>query len=523
MSALALQPDGRVLLSGEFNVIDGVARNRVARLTADGALDSRFDPGSGADGAVRALAVRADGRVVLGGDFTTVHGVARNRVARLASNGALDMGFDPGGGANGTVRALVAQADGSVLVGGDFSTVAGVARNGVAQLFANGALDFGFDPGDGANAGVFALAVHADGRVLVGGQFTTFDGVARSRIARLDADGALDSSFDPGTGANDTVLALAMQWTVEFCWSGTSLPSTARSESSSRGSPPTDHSMPSCRRSRVRTIPCTRLPSCLIVALLVGGFFSSVDGVARKRIVRLFPNGSVDPSFDIGTGLNDAVRTIVVLADGRLLIGGEFTTINGTVRNRTARLNANGSLDTTFDPGSGVNDSVFSIAVQSDGRIVLGGFFDTINNFGRQYIARLHADGSLDTSFEPGGGPNSPVNTVIVQPDGRLLIGGGFTAVGGVKRNGVARLNADGSLDASFDSAGGADGLVSAIVLQPDGRVLLGGGFATVNFVARSRVARLNAEGSLDTGFDPGIGVGSDGVFNNVLTLALQA
>jgi len=131
-------------------------------------------------------------------------------------------------------------------------------------------------------------------------------------------------------------------------------------------------------------------------------------------------------------------------------------------------------LDPTFDPGTGPNSTVVAVAVQADGKIVIGGEFTEIDGTPRRGIARLNADGSLDREFDPKltpsdlGGPQ--VSSVALQSDGKVLIFGGFSRLNGVSRNGAARLNPDGSLDASFTPPVGdwAWGL-----LQADGKVLL--------------------------------------------------
>ncbi|EKE19188.1 MAG: hypothetical protein ACD_9C00099G0001, partial [uncultured bacterium] len=123
------------------------------------------------------------------------------------------------------------------------------------------------------------------------------------------------------------------------------------------------------------------------------------------------------------------VRFYVLLLqpDGKILIGGTFTTYNGTSRNHIARINADGTLDTTFSPGSGANDDIYSLVLQSDGKILVGGPFTTYNGTSRNYIARINSNGSLDTTFNPGSGANNILHSTVIQPDGKILIGGGFT------------------------------------------------------------------------------------------------
>ncbi len=173
------QPDGRVIIAGDFTTVGGVSRNRVARLNADGSVDAEFDPnanGTVVYGTVFSVSVQADGKILLGGQFTTVGGLSRNYVARLNADGSVDTGFNPN--ANGTVYSLSVQSDGKILLGGNFTTVRGLSRNNVARLNADGSVDSGFNPN--ANDDVYSLSVQTDGKILMGGNFTTVGGVSRT-------------------------------------------------------------------------------------------------------------------------------------------------------------------------------------------------------------------------------------------------------------------------------------------------------------------------------------------------------
>ncbi len=343
--------------------------------------------------------------------------------------------FDPN--ANNDVRAFAVQADGKILVGGFFTSMGGQTRNRIALLNPDGSLDTSFDPN--ANQGVWAVPVQADGKILVGGYFTSMGGQTRNRIARLNPDGSLDTSFDPN--ANSDVRPVVVQADGK---------------------------------------------------ILVGGAFSSMGGQIRNRIARLSPDGSLDATFDPnvtstrGTG---AVFAIAVQADGKIVVGGTFTSVGGQTRNNIARLNPDGSLDASFDP----NASFFveALAVQADGKILVVGLFSSIGGQTRNGIARLNSDGSLDANFDPNA--NGQVHAVAVQADGKILVGGTFFTIGGQTRNRIARLNSDGSLDASFDP--NANDFVFAVAVQADGKILVGGDFTFIGGQPRNRIARLTATG----------------------------
>jgi len=177
--------------------------------------------------------------------------------------------------------------------------------------------------------------------------------------------------------------------------------------------------------------------------ILIGGFFFDVNGFDAEYVMRLLPDGAVDPSFNIGS-IGAFIESVVALNDGKVLVGGWFTSVNGTTRNRVVRLNADGSVDATFNPGTGPDSIVYHVVPQPDGKVIIAGFFTKVGGVARPHIARLNADGTLDTTFQPGAGTFSTINAVAVGPDTRIVIGGDFTSFGTGARNRIARLLGDG-------------------------------------------------------------------------------
>lgn len=519
--AMALQPDGKILIGGNFTSYNGVPRNRIARLNSDGSLDVSFNPGTGANSDILSLVLQTDGKIIIGGGFTDFNGTAINRIARINADGSLDATFNPGTGTNATVLSLGLQPDGKIIVVGSFTSYNGGTINRIARLNADGSLDATFNPGTGANSTVRSLYLQPDGKIFIVGDFTTFNGTARNYITRLNSDGSLDATFDPGTGAISSIESLTLQPDGKLIigggfasYNGTTINFIARVDSD--GSLDATFN-PGTGANSTGTIRSLSLqPDGKI---LVGGAFTRFDGTAQSRITRLNPNGTVDATFNPDTGANGAagpVRSIAIQPDGKMLIGGDFVSVNAKARRMIARLNVEGTLDATFDPGTGANSTVAVVALQPDGNILVGGGFTDFNGTAINRIVRLNANGTLDATFNPGTGANFPVLSIALQPDGKILIGGSFSTINGVSRNSIARLNADGSLDASFNPGTGALG-IQYLALQPDGKVLIGGSFTSYNSTTQNRIARLNADGSLDATFN--IGTGVNGV---VFTLALQ-
>ncbi len=455
------QLDGKILIGGWFTTVDGTNRNSIARLNVDGSLDNSFDPNLGPTNAnyltVNAMAVQSDGKVLIGGSFTNVNGTNRNSIARLNSNGGLDSSFNPGTGANNTVNAIALRSDGKVLIGGWFTMVNGTNRKRVAQLEASGSLDTGFDPGGGVEVGAYSLVVQPDGKVLIGGLYTFINGTNRYGSARLNSDGTLDDTFiastnfnpdftpmihfedcPPGYNCYSSVapLALAVQpdgkvlvsgWSViTACdpWEGgcTDFYRFFLIRVNGDGSP--DGSFePTASDGYMQAFALQ--PDGKII---LGGSFYSLKGVIHPGIARLNSNGSLDASFAAVTGLYN-VSSLGLQADGNIIAAGSYA---------IGRIGPNGSRETCFNP---VTDAtVRSLKVQPDGKILLGGNFSMVNGVSRNGIARLNANGSLDSSFNPGLGADGPVSSMALQSDGKVLIGGGFLSVDGIVRPHVARL-----------------------------------------------------------------------------------
>jgi uncharacterized delta-60 repeat protein len=517
VNALVVQPDGRIVIVGKFTGINGVSRSGVARLNADGTLDLSFDPGAGVDDEVFVVRLDSAGRILMGGRFTQVAGVSRRGVARLHSDGSLDTTFAAGDGPNAPVLGMAVQSDDKVVIGGGFTSVSGVGRNGIARLNTNGTVDTGFNPGTGTDGEVFSVAVDANGRIVAGGAFTSINGSLRSGVVRLTAGGAVDSTFAPVSGANSAVLVVAVDasnkvWIGGFFTFVNFLSRNGVARLNTDGSTDTAFNPGTGTDAQVQALTVQSDGK-----LLLGGAFSSVNGTARLRLARLNSNGGVDTTFNPGGGATGTVLALAVQANGQVLAGGEFLTFDSTARPYLARVGSNGALDASFNPGAGASSAVLALKLAADGKAWLGGDFLRLNGLIRNGVGRLHVDGTVDAAFDPGPGPNSTVLALALQADGRAVMGGLFTEYRGISRSGVARVNTDGSLDTGFNPGAGANNSVAALALQGDGKVLLGGDFTQFNGSGRIRLARLNANGALDSGFDPGSGASS-----SVFALAVQ-
>lgn len=353
----------------------------------------------------------------------------------FAQDGSLDMGFNTGSGPNGyNIMAMGLQTDGKIIVAGDFTAYNGIIRKGIARLNSDGSVDESFNPELGIEGRVLDIVIQEDDKIIITGDFTKYNNVEKKFIARLNPDGSLDNDFNAfGSGSNYTIYSTALQ------------------------------------------------PDGKI---LIAGDFSFYNGISRGRVARLNSDGTLDQTFDSGVGSNNFLNSVVLQSDGKVLIGGYTSTYNNIARRTIARLNSNGSLDTNFNAiGSGGNLPIYTMTVQPDGKIIICGGFTSFNNVETGGIARLNIDGTLDNTFIKNN--SASANSAIVLPNGKILTNGNFYST-----SKFHRLKPDGSVDKLFDTGGE----VRRMILQPDGKILVCGYFNSFNGVNKKQIVRINGE-----------------------------
>ena len=569
-SRVVLQPDGKILIAGTFWTVNGVTVNNIARLNTDGSIDATFNPGGlGTDGSVYDMLLQPDGRILLTGNFTTVNGTSANKLVRLNADGSVDGTFNAGVGPNGSSYTLALQTDGKILVGGTFNSYNGAAAQFVARLQASGTLDpsfssAGFTNGPGSYDGVYCLALQADGRIVIGGSFAGYGGVACTGVARTLASGAVDGSFGLSwLGGDQRVLGLRVQPDGKILFTGAEFVAgpddggVRRALSDGSVDPSyTPVNMPFYTQYGTNVL---LLPDAKII---VCGSFVRIGGLTRRCIARLNSDGTVDPAFYPSTGANGDVTHLLRLPDGRILIGGSFTTYNGVERLGIARLLADGSVDPSFLPPAAVALTVKKMAVDASGRIVILGYW-TDNGFPYD-LFRLLPDGQMDPSFTPYAGHDTILTSMTIgpdqriyygqslngafrlrrmspervvdptyniiasggsigglnfQPDGKLMVSGGFSQLAGVSANRLKRLNADGTTDPTFFSGLSSSYSISGMAFQTDGKILVGLYAANTTM---PRIRRLHADGSLDASFNTGTDASHGSSYPQVDCFAVQ-
>lgn len=340
---ILVQSDGKIVVAGGFTNMNGSSALRIDRYNADG-TPSTFASGAGNNSTtgtndyITCLKELSNGDILVGGNFTRFDTQVQSRIAKIDADGFPVTSFVPGigQGFNDLVNSIDVQSDGKIIVGGLFTDYAGNTVNRIARLTANGAYDNTFSIGTGFDAKVNKIKVLANDKILVAGDFTSYNGAAVEGLVILNADGTLNTDFNLD-GASIV--------------SGGNL--------------------------KVRNFEIQSDGKILIVPSIGGG-----------RVYRINLNGTVDFSFT-PFDFNTAISAICIQPDGKVIVSGQFTLFQNTIPvNRILRLNTNGSLDNTFTVGTGLNSRAFAIKVQSDNKILVGGEFtdfdgETMNYFGR--------------------------------------------------------------------------------------------------------------------------------------------
>lgn len=491
IDAIVVQPDGKILIGGDpvrHLLGSGPTYRGLIRANADGTPDTSFNANALNVYGTADLALQPDGKILVAG--SSIDGY----FSRLSSDGTMDAAFNTAlaGNFNNAAYAVSRQSDGKIIVGGYFTKLGGITGNAnrIARLNADGTQDNDFTGGDdwrntAMNGMVYASAHQSDGKAIVVGDFTTYQGISAPRVLRTNADGTPDVDFQTtlGTGANGTVTSAVVQGDGK---------------------------------------------------IVLAGNFTTWNGATVNRIVRLNADGSRDTGYVTGAGFDGNVINLAIQPDGKVIATGSFTTYAGAARQGVARLMTTGALDAVFSTNVGTAASNIGAAgVQSSGQIILVGNFTTWKGAANaRGIVRLAADGTRDDAFNTAMGTGLTLTgipgAVTVQPDDKILIGGGgISALNGTSAPSMLRLNADGSRDGSFTTNGGSglNGDVWRFVVLPSGKIVVGGTFTTFAGAIANRVVVLSADGSRESEIDAYMGLGANGsvggISRNPLTGAI--
>ncbi|MEI6079866.1 MAG: chitobiase/beta-hexosaminidase C-terminal domain-containing protein [bacterium] len=531
-----------VFAGGAFTQYIGASASvtSVIRLNGtNGLIDTSFMPALGANAAVTSLMPLNDGsgKIMIGGNFTEYDGFPVDHLARINADGSLDHSFVVDAAFvpcdswvcvqyyGPTISAISIQSSGKIVVSGVFKTskLGVTERNNLVRFNTDGTLDATFNAtGSGTNDFTPIIKQMGNGDMLIGGEFTAYNGVSINCLVKIDSEGNFINAFQSHIEGSNRVRAIAIQGTKVIVggWISASSPTKYYNYlvrlDGTTGT--VDESFNDNGPDRgIYTIVIDNHQK-----LLIGGGVTNYQGHNVGYVLRTDADGYYDASFNNSancgpntTGADDAVYKIAVLNDDKIIIGAYLLHYDGVKHAHVGRLDGNGCIDQTFDPsGDGVNANVTSLVLQDDGNILLGGTFDnSVNNI---HLSKLYNNGSLDTSLISRTGTNGNINSMALQSDGKLIIGGAFTSYRDTPVSSLARLDTYGNIDTSFNESGGEVGgftggaaAVRAIELDGGTGMYIGGGFTTYLDMtnaapishAAGNIAHLTSDGSFDSDF----------------------
>ncbi len=358
-----------------------------------------------------------------------------------AAPGKLDLSFPQVLASGANVRAIEMQANGKILVAGEFTTRGAVLRNDMIRLNTDGTLDSTFSIGTGTSqpSRINFIKVQPDGKILIAGYITQLNEVYGRSIRRLNQEGSEDTTFNQSGIDVVFVFSLDIQSDGKILIAAMNLAGfTFVTRLKNDGSNDQGVGQPLYfNGAAVTYLPAEN-------KILIGGRFTyTVNQTQYQNLVKLNVDGTIDQTFTasvINSDFDLRVKT-TPLASGKILVWGKFDSINGTTRRNIAVLNSNGSLDTTFNPATTGAETISAVAVQANGKIIIGGTNFTFNTLLRGNVARLNADGTTDKTFNQGRGANGDVNSMIIRNNNKLLIGGTFFRYHIFPRSGLAQVN----------------------------------------------------------------------------------
>ncbi|WP_177192132.1 DUF5008 domain-containing protein [Chitinophaga arvensicola] len=412
---------------------------------------------------------RVTGPVTPDLQFRSVPGADKNTI--------ITIGFVPGG---------------KYLIGGSFTDYDNSgAKNGykgLARINPDGSLDRDFKVGKGIDGFVTCVAVQASGKYIIGGSINNYDdrfkgGYVRN-IVRLLPGGAYDSTVVvTQLGNHDTVPALN-------AYLDASVENILQTPDSGK---------------LVLVGNFTYFMRKNFAGITTDGKRDSVmtDSIRMEGLVRLNENGSFDSTFNYDAarrrsyeGANGPVTASQIQPDGKIILAGFFTRYHGQTTGPVVRLNTDGSIDNTFNTGAGPDDRVNFVELLKDGRYLIGGVFSKVNGKEAHRLAVLNADGSLYNGFSVGvgvnAGPNGLPSRAIQLKNGKIFVAGFFDTFSGVKRAGTVILDEDGKMSNGYNTMGGLSGSISTMLNVPNGNAtIMAGSFSRYDLLPLNSIMLL--------------------------------
>lgn len=513
VSSIAIQSTGQIILAGSFTTWNGNTVNRIARLNTNGTRDTAFNTNTGtaSPSSISFMKIQSDDKVILSGFIPTWNGTTVNNIVRLNSNGTRDIDFTTNAGAAASEGSdqVAVESSGKIIII-NITTWNNFRTIGHIRLNTDGSIDSSYGSGNysyTASQIVNASKTQTDGKTIVVGQFTHWNGVTVNRIVRLNPDGSRDTAFNANTGtaANAIIKCVAIQSNGQILlggdfttWNGTTVNRVVRLNSDGTRDTTFTTNVGSAANEEISAIAVQSNGQ-----ILLGGRFTTWKGVFTIRLVRLNSNGTLDTVFDDQTGIsaNDEIAAITVQSNGQIILGGFFDTFDNAAASYVVRLNSNGARDTTFssNTANALDGPVEAIALQSDGKIVLGGSFTTWNGSAANNIVVLNTNGTRSTFNSGASSQFGSVKSIAIQANGQIVLGGSFTAWNSTTTGGIVRLSSSGVIDSAFTNnvGSGPNEWVLNVDITPNGDIVASGTFTVFNGSVKNRIVKLGGEPAL--------------------------
>ncbi len=523
INAMANDPvDGSVIVGGNFTTLNGLPRNSIAKIDANGSVDPTWNPGNFSQ--VYTIAVDSSGNVYAGGTFYAYAGNNQyiQYLAKIsgAGNGVVDASWNPA--PDNDVTGLAVDSSGNVFAAGPFHNIGGQARSYIAKLSGTGtgSADPTWNPAPNGFASVWALSVDSNGAVYAGGNFTNIGGLPRNHLAKLSntGTGAADAIWNPNPDGNVYLLAIDTTNNIYVGGNFANIGGQVRSgfaRLSNTGAGTADASWAPNFDNLVSSIAFDGAGNSYL-----GGSFSSVNGSARSGIAKLTSTADVDSAWNAGSvvaapscpgsGLCAPINAVAITGSGLIVAGGNLDSVAGQTRRGLAEFTAaNATLQSAQDAIR--TATVNALAAQPGGGVIVGGSFQYVGTTPRSNLLRLQTDGRLDTTWNPGA--NGVVNKISINAaTGAIYVAGGFGTIGGQYEYGLAKIASSGVVDTTWAPAPDC-APTTALTLDSSGNVYVGGCFSSIGGQSRANIAKLDgATGTADPNWNASTDYGPTGL-----------
>ncbi|MBX2827802.1 MAG: T9SS type A sorting domain-containing protein [Flavobacteriaceae bacterium] len=433
---LQLLPSGKLMVVGNFTSYAGQELRHVLRLNADGSLDETYFTTAFPGGTVIEVSLTPSGKLIYGGEFESYQGSPRKYLVQTFEDGILDASFNPAIGANGSIREIIVQPDGNILLGGLFEEYGSSTRFGMARIFPDGTIDANFDPGTGFLNGILGFELLPDGKILAAtSAYYLSDGTILQGLIRLNSNGTLDPSFQNIFQPDEFPTLVKVQDDGKILLGGGNVQNLRLNAD---GSIDTTFNSP---------LPGFSIRGISIQPdgkIIYTGQFDSYGTNPSRDIVRIFPDGTFDASFDVGNGSSNYLLDALVRPDGKIVVCGNTGSFDGQDVGNLFQLNSDGSLDTSFF-NSEIVSEMREAKLTSDGQIIAGGRLFSADGHPTDGVVRLNNDGTVDTTFQIDDLDERLVYAIDIDTNGDLVMGGNFTQMNGFHKGRINRVSMNSS------------------------------------------------------------------------------